>query len=107
MLPPVVGYLRRAEELQRRIADGEARNRADLARQDRLTRARMTQLMELLRLHPLILDFVRDLKAGTPDRLITERKLRRLARLMLMEQLPAAEQSLVGFRAWRAEKRVA
>lgn len=104
--PPVVRYLRQAEEFQRRLEAGEARNRADLARQERLTRARITQLMELLKVHPLILDFVRHLKPGTPARLVTERKLRRLVRGTRDEQLVAADKSLVGFRAWKAFGRV-
>lgn len=66
----------------------------------------ITQLMELLKVHPLILDFVRHLKPGTPARLITERMLRRLARGRRDEQLDAADKSFVGFRAWKAFGRV-
>lgn len=40
---------------------------------------------------------VRELPAGTPDRLITERKLRKLAKLGHADQLTAAEKALAGF----------
>lgn len=46
--------------------------------------------MSLLKLQPRILESVRMLEPGTPERLVTERKLRRLARLSFDEQLAAA-----------------
>jgi hypothetical protein len=49
---------------------------AQLAKLSGLTRARVTQLLDLLKLETLILDFVRNLPAGTPERMVTEKKLR-------------------------------
>ena len=46
--------------------------------------------MSLLKLHPRILDVVRMLPPGTPERLVTERKLRPLARLAVNQQLAEA-----------------
>ncbi|MCG8556396.1 MAG: hypothetical protein MJD61_14065, partial [Proteobacteria bacterium] len=53
-LPPVVEALRRARDYQRRIATGEARDRADLARQLGFSRARATQVLYLMELAPEI-----------------------------------------------------
>lgn len=63
------------------IDSGAAPNRAWLARHHGLNRARVTQLMSLLLLHPDILDDVLNLPAGTPERLVTEMKLRHLVKL--------------------------
>ena len=53
-LPPVVEALRRAPDYQRRIATGEAKDRADLARQLGFSRARVTQVLYLMELAPEI-----------------------------------------------------
>jgi len=96
-LPPVVRHLKLAESFQRRLDAGEVASRADLARQHGLTRARVTQLMDLLKLDPLILDYVRNLPVGTPERLVTERNLRRLVRLAADSQLREAAKRVPGF----------
>ncbi|MBK7072925.1 MAG: hypothetical protein IPH44_11535 [Myxococcales bacterium] len=98
-LPPVVGHLQLAERFQALLDSGEAPNRAWLARHHGLTRARVTQLMSLLLLHPDILDYVRNLPAGTPERLVTEKKLRRLVRLPFASQLKEAALRVAGFAA--------
>jgi hypothetical protein len=100
-LPPVVGHLRQAEEFQSLLDSGAAPNRAWLARQYGLTRARVTQLLSLLLLHPNILDYVRNLPAGTPERLVTEKKLRTLTKLPVSQQLARAARGLTGFTASR------
>jgi hypothetical protein len=58
--------------------------------------------MNLLRLHPDILDYVRNLAVGTPERLITEKKLRALTSVASSQQLLHAARMLVGFAASRA-----
>ncbi len=79
------------------LTGGAVKNRADLALQLDTTRARVTQLLALLRLHPEILDHVRRLPPGTPPRLVTERSLRPLTLLSSVEQLKAAQRILPGF----------
>jgi cell division inhibitor SulA len=96
-LPPVVGHLRLGERFQTLLDANEAPSRAWLARQHGLTRARVTQLMSLLQLHPDILGFVRSLPAGPPERSITEKQLRELVKLDLPDQIEAARRRLVGF----------
>jgi hypothetical protein len=91
----VVGHLQLAEEFQRLLDSGEAPTRTSIARRYGLTKPRVTQLMDLLVLHPDILDYVRNLPPGTPERLVTEKKLRRLTRLPHEPQLRAAERRQV------------
>jgi hypothetical protein len=100
-LPPVAGHLHLAESFQRRLDAGEVANRADFARQHGLTRARVTQLLDLLKLDPSILEYVRCLPAGTPERLVTEKMLRPLVGLGHDAQLLVAERKVPGFAARR------
>jgi hypothetical protein len=96
-LPKVVGDLALADRFQGLLDAGEARNRADLARRFRLTRARVTQLMSLLRLHPMILAYVKSLPPGTPTRLVTERGLRALVVQPPNRQVVVANRIVPGF----------
>jgi hypothetical protein len=99
---PVVRHLKLAESFQGKLEAGDVATRAELARLYGLTRARVSQLMSLLLLHPDILDYVRQLPAGTPDRLITERKLRALVEQPRSAQLVAAMKHVAGFASWKA-----
>jgi hypothetical protein len=89
-LPKVVADLALAERFQGLLDAGEVKNRADLARRFRLTRARVTQLIDLLRLHPTIRAYLRLLPPGTPTRMVTERGLRAVVRLPGRQQIEAA-----------------
>lgn len=89
-----------AEEFQRLLEAGEVASRAELARRGDLQRARVTQLMDLLKLHPRIRDFVRNLDSGTPELAVTERKLRLLLSLPPASQLRAARKEVPGFTAF-------
>lgn len=53
--------------------------------------------MHLLKLHPSILDYVRLLGPETPERMVTERKLRVLEWVATNEQLAVAKFSLLRF----------
>jgi hypothetical protein len=96
-LPKVAGDLALAERFQGLLDTGAARNRADLARRFRLTRARVTQLMALLRLHPMLLAYVKSLPPGTPTRFVTERGLRALVVQPPNRQLVVAKRIVPGF----------
>jgi hypothetical protein len=91
-----------AEAFQQ-FLNGEARNRARLARQCGLTRARVTQLLNMLLLSPSILKFVRTLPPGTPAYPITETALRRLLPVV-PELRQTARRTLAGFAAHRAAR---
>jgi hypothetical protein len=89
--PRVVKLLAMAVEWQRQIDAGEVQHRAEISHRQGLSRARVTQILNLLKLHPTIQDYVRNLTPDTPERLVTERKLRRLAKLDPGQQLEAAQ----------------
>ena len=73
------------------------KNQADLARTFRLTRARVTQLLQLLDLHPDILAYAKGLPPGTPTKMVTERGLRPLLKLKPEQQLRKAGRVVRGF----------
>lgn len=95
----MVLHLQQAEALEASLQAGEFSSRTALARHHRLTKPRVTQLLDLLRLDPRIREFIRTLPAGTPERLVTERQLRRLVRLPPGEQVRVAERRIAGFAA--------
>lgn len=93
-----------AEEFQALLEAGKVRSRAELARRNDLQRARVTQLMGLLELHPLIRDFVRGLGEEVPDRAVTERKLKELMPLAHEVQLSVAKKRLPGFATFKSTR---
>jgi len=74
----VARMLALAHKLQRAIERGEYESRADLARSYGLSRARITQLMDLLLLAPDIQERVLFLESVDGRELVGERALRRL-----------------------------
>jgi hypothetical protein len=81
--------IRLAQEWQGLLAAGNCAAWADLARQLGVTRARVTQDLDLLGLAPEVLDAVIGLGDPLPTPVVTERSLRPLLKL------PAEEQSRV------------
>ena len=79
--PSVVRLLRKALEWRRQLDAGEVRSQAEIARREGLTRARITQIMGLLRLSPAIRDYILAMPdtAGRPP--ISEPVLRRIVRI--------------------------
>jgi hypothetical protein len=96
--PKIVALIERAEEFRRLLDTGQVRNQAELARTFRLTRARVTQLLQLLDLHPDILAYAKGLPPGTPTKMVTERGLRPLLKLKPEQQLRKAGRAVAGFR---------
>jgi len=78
------GIMTLADELaEKLIRDGEVRDYADLARLGHVTRARLTQIMNLLNLAPDIQEQILFLPAVTSgDDPIHERQLRPIAKLL-------------------------
>ena len=86
------------------ITSGEVRNQAEIARSLGLTRARVTQIMSLLKLAPAIQKYIDALgRAGElepqprSDRQLTERALRPLLQLGSEEEQLRAFVVLTGF----------
>lgn len=93
--PRVVELLRKAIEWQALLESGEASNRAAIARREGITRARVTQVMGLLRLAPEIQQQVLSLPDMARRPAITERALRPIAQLpQSSDQLHAFQQLL-------------
>ena len=79
--PRVVELLRKAIEWQALLESGAASNQAAIARREGITRARVTQVMGLLRLTPEIQEHVLSLPDMVRRPAITERALRPIAQL--------------------------
>jgi len=77
--PRVVELLRKALEWQALLASGEASNQAAIARREGITRARVTQVMGLLRLAPEIQQHILSLPDMVHRPAVTERALRPIA----------------------------
>ena len=94
--PRIVELLRKAIEWQALLESGEATSQAEVARREGLTRARVTQVMDLLRLAPEIQQHILSMPdmVGRPS--ITERALRRVTRLEQLGAQRQAFQQLVG-----------
>jgi hypothetical protein len=75
-----------AQEWQGIITNGKCSSLAALARQPGLSRARVTQVLQLLKLTPKVLDVVTDLGDPLPSPIVTERRLTSLANLTAGEQ---------------------
>jgi len=90
----VVELLRQAQEWRRQLDSGDVRTQAEIARRERITRARVTQIMALIRLAPEIQERALALPDTIRRPTITERALRPIAQatdhevqLVLFEKL--------------------
>ena len=91
---PIVRQLALAEELRALLDSGDV-NQSGLAHLYGLTRARVTQLLNLLKLHPAILAHLR--RADRFTNRLSERALRPLAYLPPEEQVRQARRVLRDF----------
>jgi hypothetical protein len=74
--PRVTELLRKAIEWRRQLDAGEVRNQADIARREGITRARVTQIMGMLRLAPEIQEKILSIPDSTGHPALSERQLR-------------------------------
>ncbi len=74
--PPVTELLRKAMEWRRQLDAGEVRNQAAIARREGITRARVTQVMGMLRLAPVMQKHILAMPETTRPPETTERRLR-------------------------------
>jgi hypothetical protein len=84
------GHLARARRFEAMLETGEAENAAAISRSEGLSRARVSQLMALLRLDAEIIARLDDEQAAGP--VPAERDLRKLATLAPSEQLSIFEE---------------
>jgi len=93
--PRVVEFLRKVLEWQALLASGQAKNQADIARREGISRVRVTQVMGLLHLAPEIQQRILFMPDTTHRSPITERSLRSMERLTsLQEQLQMFQKML-------------
>jgi hypothetical protein len=92
-LPRIVRVLELARRWQSILDRGEARTRDDLAKLTGLGSRYVGNILELLRLHPSILEAIERLPVGAGNE-VTERWLRPIARLPHDEQLTAVAERL-------------
>jgi DNA-directed RNA polymerase sigma subunit (sigma70/sigma32) len=78
--PRIVETLRKAIEWRRQLDAGEVPNQAAIARREGITRARVTQVLALLRLPPEILTRITDAHDGVAATRFSEHGLRRIIR---------------------------
>lgn len=74
--PRVTELLRKAIEWRRQLDAGEVRNQADIARREGITRARVTQIMGILRVAPEMQEHILSMPGGIRRPPISERMLR-------------------------------
>jgi hypothetical protein len=77
----VVELFRKALEWQALLQSGRVRNHVEIARREGITRARVTQVMGLLRLAPEIRQHILSMPDAVRRPAITERALRPIAQL--------------------------
>jgi len=74
--PRVTELLRKAIEWQRQLDAGEVPNKTEIARREGITRARVTQVMALLRLAPEFRKQILTMSDTIQKSAVTERRLR-------------------------------
>ena len=77
----VVELLRKALEWQALLESGEVRNQTEIARREGVTRARVTQVIGMLRLAPEIQQQVLSMRKVAKWPVVTERALRPIVRI--------------------------
>ncbi len=77
--PRVVELLHKAITWQALLDSGEVRNQAEIAQREGITRARVTQIMGMLRLAPEIQEHILSLPSTACRSSISERALRHIA----------------------------
>ena len=94
--PRIIDTLSRARRWQAMIEAGEVRNAAQIARDHNVTRARVSQIMALLKLAPEIMTYIDDLEGTEGCFHLSERKLRQIALLEDHDEQRARFGELVG-----------
>ncbi len=85
-----------AQEWQKSLTNEDCSSRAELARKLGVSRARVTQVLRLLKLAPEVLEALADLGDPLPTPIVTERKLRPIVNLPVEEQRREVNVILLG-----------
>lgn len=76
--PRVAELLRKAIEWQRFLESGKVPSQAEIARQEGITRARVSQILSLLNLAPKIQEYILSMPRTARQQVVTERSLRHI-----------------------------
>jgi len=82
---PAVNVILKAEEYLRLLHNGVVKSRIELAQREGVSRARVSQILNLLKLAPEIKEYLKDIHDESVLRFFTERRLRRIAPLQNWE----------------------
>jgi len=94
--PRVVEFLRKALEWQALIESGDVRNQAEIARREGISRARVTQVMGMLRLAPEIQHHILAMAETARQPAISERALRTIGQIEDLDSQKLRFQDLIG-----------
>lgn len=89
--PRVKELLRKAIEWKELLESGKGITQADIARREGLSRARVTQIMDLLNLAPDIQKYIHSMPVSLRKPIVTERSLRHISQIEVMRQIEAFE----------------
>jgi len=92
--PRVIDTLGQARHFQHLIDTGQIKNAAQIARDLNLTRARVSQILSLLRLAPEILDYIDNLNGDEGEMFLTAKRLLPLVNLPKEEQVERFERTM-------------
>jgi len=98
-VPPVVRTLLKARQWRRQLDAGEVASQAAIARREGITRARVTQIMALLRLAPDIQQSILSLASGPNPPTISELTLRPITYLQDPQRQTAAFKEVIDHRS--------
>jgi biotin operon repressor len=98
--PRVVELLRKALEWQALLESGEFISQADIAHREGITRARVTQVMGMLRLATGIQEYIQSLPGSVRRPSVTERALRPIAQHPQGRDQLHAFQEIITPRTW-------
>jgi hypothetical protein len=78
---PAVNIFLKAKHYQKLIKQGVVKNKSELAKKEGVSRARITQILNLLKLAPEIQIYFANLIEQDQQRFFTERRLRQIVRI--------------------------
>jgi hypothetical protein len=103
--PRVKELLLQAQEWQKMLNSGEVRNQAEIAQREGITRARVTQILNLLNLAPEIQDHILNLPKISCRSAVTERSLRPITLITNNDEQTIAFKSFLDHQPLPVEQR--
>ena len=102
----VIETLNLARRWQERIDKGQVKNAAQIASEECLSRARVSQIMAFLRLAPPILDYLDDMNHNEGRFNLNERSIRRIVGIKDQSQQIATFEELIGTKLTASQDKI-